>query len=110
MLTIDDFAIRKGDTDQRRLRTGSWNVGQRSPAVEQLRPLSRVLRACNLPVGDLNEVAGSEPLTFLGAQHEKSVDCPFHVTHGDLFRLQRAGLEQRGTKQQADEQPGVDKL
>ncbi len=47
---------------------------------------------------------------MLGAQHEKSMDRTFLKTHGDLFRLERAGLEQRGTNQQAGEQPGVDRL
>ena len=46
----------------------------------------------------------------MGAQHEKSMDRTFLKTHGDLFRLERAGLEQRGTNQQAGEQPGVDRL
>jgi len=55
----DDGAIRERDADRSRLHTGSWHVRQRGPAVEQLRPLPRVLRACNLPVGAVDQRVAS---------------------------------------------------
>jgi hypothetical protein len=68
------------------------------------------LRYKPVSADDLDEVPNGEQFPLLCTQHEKSVDRTFHVTHGDLFRLERAGLEQHGTNQQAGEQPGVDRL
>jgi hypothetical protein len=49
-LTIDDGAIRQGDADRWHLHAGSWGVSQRGAKIEQLRPLPRVLGACNLSI------------------------------------------------------------
>src|SRR5689334_7337707 len=49
LLTIDVGAVREGDADRRSLRADPWNFSQPGTAVEQLRPLPRVLSACNLP-------------------------------------------------------------
>src|SRR5215472_17142324 len=55
LLAVDDGAIREGDADKRRLRTGSWNVSKRGTAIEQARPFAWVLGACNLSVGTVHE-------------------------------------------------------
>ena len=59
LLTVDNGAIRQSDAHRRRLHTGSWGVSKRGAEVEQMRPFPRVLGACNLSVGAIDERVGS---------------------------------------------------
>src|ERR1700730_6480110 len=59
LLTIDNGAIRQCDAHRRNLHTGSWGVSKRGAEVEQLRPFPRVLGACNLSVGTIDERVGA---------------------------------------------------
>src|ERR1700733_13486835 len=59
LLAVDDGAIRQGDADGWRLRTGFWVVSQRGAKVEQLRPLPRVLGGCHFAIGGVDERVGA---------------------------------------------------
>src|SRR5712692_9344970 len=59
LLTLDNGAIRQSDAHRLHLHTGSWGVSKRGAEVEQLRPFSRVLGACNLSVRAIDERVGA---------------------------------------------------
>ena len=59
LITIHAATIWQGDVDRRQRDTGSWGISQRGAEIEKLRPLPRVLGACNLPVGAVHDCVGA---------------------------------------------------
>src|SRR5262245_13851947 len=55
LITTNVNAVGQSNTDRRQICAASWFLSQGGPEIEQPRPLSRVLSACNFLVGAVDE-------------------------------------------------------
>src|SRR5438552_14293091 len=59
LVAVDKSSIRQGNADGRHLYTSVRHVGECSAEIKQLRPFPRVLCACNLAVGAVDNCVGT---------------------------------------------------
>src|ERR1700730_3793403 len=59
LVAADNSAIWQADASRRHFRTCDWRISEYGMEVEQVRPLSRVLGACDLPVRAIHDRVGT---------------------------------------------------
>jgi len=59
LVAADNSAIWQADASRRHFRTCAWRISEYGMEVEQVRPLSRVLGACDLPVRAIHDRVGT---------------------------------------------------